>query len=211
MSPSARRGGHRRYEPYLFASAFTQLDGLSVTSRAEITLDEIVGRAYSMSTCSPDRLGDRQARFRKRSARGAGAAGAGRQVHRDRGNGGAGGAASGAKKITMNFDFEKFQQTKAYDLLMGLPLIFWFGYVEGDTAASVAGLCGARSCWRDPGSLYLNMRFYRAVRLHRLQSSGRLSDRDARQSGAPLQGLAAAMSAALSAPFSASAFPIWDR
>ena len=48
---------HRRYEPYLFESAFTQLDGLSVTSRAEITLDEIVGRAYSMSACAPDRLG----------------------------------------------------------------------------------------------------------------------------------------------------------
>jgi SAM-dependent methyltransferase len=58
-----KAGAHRRYEPYLFASAFTQLDGLSVTSRAEISLDEIVGRAYSMSTCAPDRLGDRQAAF----------------------------------------------------------------------------------------------------------------------------------------------------
>src|SRR6185295_16370612 len=26
-----RKGGHRRYEPFLFASAFTQLDGLSAT------------------------------------------------------------------------------------------------------------------------------------------------------------------------------------
>jgi ubiquinone/menaquinone biosynthesis C-methylase UbiE len=58
-----KAGAHRRYEPYLFESAFTQLDGLSVTSRAEITLDEIVGRAYSMSACAPDRLGDRQAGF----------------------------------------------------------------------------------------------------------------------------------------------------
>lgn len=56
-------GAHRRYEPYLFGSAFTQLDGLSVTSRTEITLDGMVGRAYSMSTCAPDRLGDRQAAF----------------------------------------------------------------------------------------------------------------------------------------------------
>ena len=56
-------GAHRRYEPYLFASAFSQLDGLSVTSRTEITLDEMVGRAYSMSTCAPARLGDRQAAF----------------------------------------------------------------------------------------------------------------------------------------------------
>jgi ubiquinone/menaquinone biosynthesis C-methylase UbiE len=58
-----RVGAHRRYEPYLFASAFTQLDGLTVTSRKEITLDEIVGRAYSMSTCAPDRLGDRKEVF----------------------------------------------------------------------------------------------------------------------------------------------------
>ncbi len=58
-----KTGAHRRYEPYLFDSAFTQLDGLSVTSRAEIGLDEIVGRAYSMSTCAPNRLGDRQAAF----------------------------------------------------------------------------------------------------------------------------------------------------
>jgi hypothetical protein len=60
-----KAGGHRRYEPYLFDSAFTLLDGLSVTSRAEIALDEIVGRAYSMSSCAPARLGDRQADFEK--------------------------------------------------------------------------------------------------------------------------------------------------
>jgi ubiquinone/menaquinone biosynthesis C-methylase UbiE len=58
-----KTSAHRRYEPYLFESAFTQLDGLTVTSRAEITLDEIVGRAYSMSTCAPARLGDRQDAF----------------------------------------------------------------------------------------------------------------------------------------------------
>jgi ubiquinone/menaquinone biosynthesis C-methylase UbiE len=60
-----KAGGHRRYEPYLFESAFTLLDGLSVTSRTEIALDEIVGRAYSMSSCTPARLGDRQADFEK--------------------------------------------------------------------------------------------------------------------------------------------------
>jgi SAM-dependent methyltransferase len=58
-----KAGGHRRYEPYLFASAFTELEGASVTTRREITLDEIVGRAYSMSTCAPDRLGERRAGF----------------------------------------------------------------------------------------------------------------------------------------------------
>jgi len=58
-----REGGHRRYEPYLFASAFTQLDWLSVTIRQTMTIDDIVGRAFSMSTCSPDRLGDAREAF----------------------------------------------------------------------------------------------------------------------------------------------------
>jgi ubiquinone/menaquinone biosynthesis C-methylase UbiE len=58
-----RHGGHRRYEPFLFDSAFTLLDGLSVTQRRPITADEIVGRAFSLSTCSPQMLGSRLAMF----------------------------------------------------------------------------------------------------------------------------------------------------
>ena len=58
-----KAGGHRRYEPYLFDSAFTLLDGLSVTLRREISLDDIIGRAYSMSACAPGRLGDRRECF----------------------------------------------------------------------------------------------------------------------------------------------------
>ncbi len=58
-----RDGGHRRYEPYLFASAFTELDWLSVTIRRALTIDDIIGRAFSMSTCSPQRLGERQEEF----------------------------------------------------------------------------------------------------------------------------------------------------
>ena len=58
-----REGGHRRYEPYLFGSAFTQLDWLSVTIRQTLTTDDIIGRAFSMSTCSPDRLGARRELF----------------------------------------------------------------------------------------------------------------------------------------------------
>jgi ubiquinone/menaquinone biosynthesis C-methylase UbiE len=50
-----RSGGHRRYEPFLFASAFTQLDGLSVTIRQSLTVDDIVGRAFSMSASARDR------------------------------------------------------------------------------------------------------------------------------------------------------------
>jgi hypothetical protein len=33
----------------LFASAFQQLDGLSVTIRQDLTAEDIVGRAFSMS------------------------------------------------------------------------------------------------------------------------------------------------------------------
>jgi ubiquinone/menaquinone biosynthesis C-methylase UbiE len=58
-----RRGGHRRYEPFLFASAFTELDGLSVTLRRPLTLDDIVGRAFSMSVTSPEKLGARAEEF----------------------------------------------------------------------------------------------------------------------------------------------------
>jgi SAM-dependent methyltransferase len=55
--------GHRRYEPFLYASAFTELEGLSVTLRQSLTVDDIVGRAFSMSTCSPEKLGDRAEAF----------------------------------------------------------------------------------------------------------------------------------------------------
>jgi ubiquinone/menaquinone biosynthesis C-methylase UbiE len=52
-----REGGHRRYESYLFASAFTRLEGLSMTIRHPLTEDAIVGRAYSMSPTAPEKLG----------------------------------------------------------------------------------------------------------------------------------------------------------
>ena len=58
-----RRGGHRRYEPFLFASAFTQLDGLSVTIRQPLTADDILGRAFSMSVSSRETLGARAEEF----------------------------------------------------------------------------------------------------------------------------------------------------
>jgi hypothetical protein len=61
--PARERGGHRRYEPYLFASAFTQLDGLSVTIRQPLNAEEILGRAFSTSACAPDKLADRKEAF----------------------------------------------------------------------------------------------------------------------------------------------------
>ena len=57
------KGGHRRYEPFLFASAFSQIDGMSVTIRNALTAEEIVGRALSMSRCAPQKLGARQEAF----------------------------------------------------------------------------------------------------------------------------------------------------
>ena len=60
---NSRMGGHRRYEPFLFASAFSQLDGLSVTIRQTLTAEEIVGRAFSMSVTSPERLGKAKDEF----------------------------------------------------------------------------------------------------------------------------------------------------
>lgn len=55
--------GHRRYEPFLYQSAFTKLDGLSVTIRKPVSEDEIVGRAFSQSTTAPEKLGDRADAF----------------------------------------------------------------------------------------------------------------------------------------------------
>jgi len=51
--------GYRSHASYLLASRFNVLEGVSVVIRKPITLDEIVGRALSMSTCSPEKLGER--------------------------------------------------------------------------------------------------------------------------------------------------------
>ena len=56
-------GGHRRYESFLFASAFRRIDGLSVIIRKALTEDDIVGRAFSTSICARDALGDRAGAF----------------------------------------------------------------------------------------------------------------------------------------------------
>jgi len=56
-------GAHKRYEPFLFASAFSRIDGLSVTIRQAIDEDAIVGRAFSTSVCARDALGARAGDF----------------------------------------------------------------------------------------------------------------------------------------------------
>lgn len=59
-------GGHLRYEPFLFASAFRQIDTLSVTIRQALTLEDILGRAFSMPGSSPRRLGADTEEFTQR-------------------------------------------------------------------------------------------------------------------------------------------------
>lgn len=54
---------YRRHESDLLELPFSLLDGLSVFVKREITADEIVGRAFSLSTSSPEKLGDRAAAF----------------------------------------------------------------------------------------------------------------------------------------------------
>jgi ubiquinone/menaquinone biosynthesis C-methylase UbiE len=54
---------YRSHESYLLDSAFCVLDGASVFTRRSITADEIVGRAFSMSTCSREKLGERAVAF----------------------------------------------------------------------------------------------------------------------------------------------------
>lgn len=54
---------YRRHESVLLDSPFSVLDGLSVIIRKPLTSDEIVGRAFSLSTCSRSKLGERAAAF----------------------------------------------------------------------------------------------------------------------------------------------------
>ncbi len=54
---------YRSHESILLSSAFSVLEGASVVIEKPITPDEIVGRALSMSTCSPEKLGSRRDAF----------------------------------------------------------------------------------------------------------------------------------------------------
>jgi SAM-dependent methyltransferase len=54
---------YRSHESWLLTSPFHNLERCSVIIRRKITADEIVGLAYSLSTTSPEKLGERAARF----------------------------------------------------------------------------------------------------------------------------------------------------
>jgi len=58
-----RRGGHRRYEPFLFASAFRQIESASVTIRRTLTAEDIVAHAFTLTRCAPARLDERAGAF----------------------------------------------------------------------------------------------------------------------------------------------------
>ena len=59
-----RRGaGYRRHESFLLDSPFRVLDGFSVITKRELSADDVVGLAFSLSTCSLAKLGERATAF----------------------------------------------------------------------------------------------------------------------------------------------------
>jgi len=59
----AKAPGHRSRESLLMDSAFSCIERLSVFIKRPIRADDVVGLARSLSTSSPDALGDRQSAF----------------------------------------------------------------------------------------------------------------------------------------------------
>ena len=66
---------YRSHESYLLASRFNIVEGASVVIHKPITTEEIVGRALSMSTCSPEKLGRRMGAFESDMRRAVGSSG----------------------------------------------------------------------------------------------------------------------------------------
>ncbi|MBW4050691.1 MAG: class I SAM-dependent methyltransferase [Proteobacteria bacterium] len=54
---------YRSHESLLLASSFNELEAISIVIRKPISADELLGRALSMSTCSPEKLGPRLGAF----------------------------------------------------------------------------------------------------------------------------------------------------
>jgi SAM-dependent methyltransferase len=57
--------GYRTHESVLLDSAFSRLEGASVFLRRELGVDDIVGRAFSLSSLSPEKLGGRVVDFER--------------------------------------------------------------------------------------------------------------------------------------------------
>jgi ubiquinone/menaquinone biosynthesis C-methylase UbiE len=60
---AARRSDYRTHVSYLFDSVFSQIERAGIVIRRTITVDDIVGRAYSLSVLSKEALGDRAQAF----------------------------------------------------------------------------------------------------------------------------------------------------
>jgi ubiquinone/menaquinone biosynthesis C-methylase UbiE len=61
----AAKGEYRTHVSYLFDSAFTHIERVGVYVRRPITADDIVGRAFSLSMLSREKLGDRADDFER--------------------------------------------------------------------------------------------------------------------------------------------------
>jgi SAM-dependent methyltransferase len=59
------QAGYRAHESILLDSAFSRLERAGVIVRQDLNTDDIVGRAFSLSTLSPDKLGGRAAQFER--------------------------------------------------------------------------------------------------------------------------------------------------
>ncbi|MGD0866864.1 MAG: methyltransferase domain-containing protein [Rhizomicrobium sp.] len=59
------KGDYRTHESYLLDSAFSEIERTGIVVRRELDADHIVGLAYSLSTSSPEKLGDRAAEFER--------------------------------------------------------------------------------------------------------------------------------------------------
>jgi SAM-dependent methyltransferase len=57
--------GYRAHESILLDSSFSRLERASVILRRHLSTDEILGRAFSLSALSPDKLGLRAAQFER--------------------------------------------------------------------------------------------------------------------------------------------------
>jgi len=62
---AAAKGDYRTHVSYLFDSAFTHIERVGVYVRRAITIDEVVGRAFSLSMLSKERLGARADDFER--------------------------------------------------------------------------------------------------------------------------------------------------
>jgi hypothetical protein len=47
-----------RHEAFLLDSAFCQIDEISVIERRQVTVEQLIDRAFSRSSTAPDRLGE---------------------------------------------------------------------------------------------------------------------------------------------------------